>query len=50
MSDETNRPQRLPNGNLLVQLPTETDGIVGEALVEIGPDHPAWAVWDEYLP
>ena len=39
--------KRLPNGNLLVPVRAESDDgtIVGDAWVEIGPDHPEYASW-----
>ena len=40
----------LPNGNILAPKRAEDGaGIVGDAMVEIGPDDPDFAVWMEYL-
>ncbi|MBN9122967.1 MAG: hypothetical protein J0I06_28155 [Planctomycetes bacterium] len=46
-----NRIRRLASGNLIVPMRAESnDGkIIGDALVEIGPDHPQFAVWEEWL-
>ncbi len=42
--------ERLPDGRLLVQVPAEgPGGLTGDGLVAIGPDHPLYAVWDDYL-
>ena len=44
-----NRVERLPNGHLLVPMRAESDdGIVGDALVEISPEHPDWPAWAPY--
>lgn len=44
-------PRRLPDGQLLVQLPGEgPDGQIMEGLVPIGPDHPLYPIWDNHLP
>ena len=46
----TFRGERLPDGRLRVPMRAEgPDGMVGDAVGEIGPDHPAFATWDEYL-
>lgn len=43
-------PTRLPNGNLQVPARAEgPGGIIGDGLIEIGPTHPDYATWDEYL-
>lgn len=42
-------PQRLPSGHLLVQMRAEGEGIIGDALIEIGPEHPDYAKWDAWL-
>jgi hypothetical protein len=43
-------PRRLPTGNLVVPMRAEADdGTIGDAVVEIGPDHPDFAAWDAYL-
>lgn len=48
---ETGGPRRLKDGRILVQLPgSGPDGEIAEGLVPIGPDHPAFAVWDAWLP
>lgn len=48
---EPTGPRRLEDGRLLVQLPgTGPNGEIPDGLVAIGPDHPAFAVWDESLP
>jgi len=40
---------RLNNGNLLVPKRAETNGTIGDALVEIGPDDPEFQAWITYL-
>ena len=43
--------ERLPDGRLLIPMRAESDdGRIGDALVEIGPDHPLFRAWDEHLP
>ena len=43
-------PERLPNGNLLVPMRAEgEDGLVGDSVVEIGPEHPHFVDWEEFL-
>ncbi len=46
--------EKLPNGNLLVPMRAEgPDGLIGDGLVEIGPDHPdykEWLPWAEPSP
>jgi hypothetical protein len=39
----------LPNGNLLVPMRAESDGVIGDGLVEITPEHPDYQHWLEYL-
>lgn len=40
----------LPNGNLLVPVRVESeDGVVGDAMTEIGPGHPDYAQWHKDL-
>ena len=46
----TFRGERLPDGRLRVPMRAEgPDGIIGDGVGEIGPEHPSYAVWDEYL-
>jgi hypothetical protein len=40
---------RLPNGNLLAPYRAETDGTIGDAMLEIGPDHPDFASWSRHV-
>lgn len=43
-------PVRLANGNLVVPMRAEGEnGMVGDGAVEIGPEHPQFEVWDDYL-
>lgn len=44
-------PERLPNGNLLVPMRAEgeEEGLVGDGVVEIGPEHPHFVDWEEFL-
>ena len=38
--------QRLANGRLLIPMRAESsDGMLGDGMVEIGPDHPDYAEW-----
>lgn len=38
--------QRLENGNLLIPKRAEgPDGLLGDGMVEIGPDHPDYQEW-----
>ena len=39
------RAERLPSGNLLVPARAETDGVIGDAMGVIGPDHPEYEMW-----
>ena len=39
----------LPNGNLLVPMRAEGEGVIGDGLVEISPGHPDYERWLEYL-
>lgn len=42
-------PVRLENGHLLVPMRAEgAGGLVGDGMVEIGPDHPDFDVWDRF--
>lgn len=46
----TFRGERLPDGRLRVPMRAEgPDGMVGDGVVTIGPDHPWFAGWDAYL-
>lgn len=43
-------PERLPDGRLLVPLRgVSEDGVVAEGLCPIGPEHPAYQLWSDYL-
>jgi hypothetical protein len=35
----------LPNGNLLIPKRAESDGVLGDGMVEIAPEHPDFADW-----
>lgn len=37
--------QKLENGNLLVPMRAEENEIIGDGMVEIGPDHPDYQAW-----
>lgn len=41
--------RRLPNGNLLVPMRAETEGAIGDCMIEIGPDHPDFKEWEADL-
>lgn len=41
--------QRLPNGNLLIPVAVETDGVLGDLMVEITPDDPQYIEWLPFL-
>ena len=43
--------EQLPNGNILIPIRVmdEDSGIIGDAMVEIGPNHPDYEKWDKYL-
>jgi hypothetical protein len=42
--------KRLPNGNLLVPSRVESDdGVIGDGVVEIGPDDPDYDEWAREL-
>jgi hypothetical protein len=42
--------KRLENGRLLVPRRAEgPHGLIGDAMVEIGPDDPDFAAWDKWL-
>ncbi|GLY78572.1 hypothetical protein [Actinoallomurus iriomotensis] len=43
------RATRNPDGTLTVPMRAETGGIIGDALVTIGPDHPDYEAWDAWL-
>jgi len=40
---------RLPNGNLLAPYRAETGPAIGDAMLEIGPDHPDFASWSRHV-
>jgi len=40
---------RLPNGNLLAPYRAETDGTIGDGMIEIGPDHPDFESWSRHV-
>ena len=40
---------RLPNGNLLVPKRAEGKGVLGDGLVEVGPDTPEYEAWTAYF-
>jgi hypothetical protein len=40
---------RNSDGTLTVPMRAETDGMVGDALVVIGPDHPDYEAWHSWL-
>ena len=42
-------PKKLANGNLLVPMTAEADGIIGDGAAEIGPDHPMYDEWLAWL-
>ncbi len=43
-------PKRLKNGNLLVPMTARgPGGLIGDGMVEIGPDHPEFKEWEEDL-
>ena len=43
--------KRLPDGNILIPIRAEDESgkTIGDAMIEIGPDHPDYKAWDEYL-
>jgi len=42
--------KRLPDGKLIVPCRAEGDGgVVGDGMVEIGPDDPDYPAWDKWL-
>lgn len=43
------KPQRLPNGNLLIPVSVETDNVIGDLLIEITPDDPRYEEWLPFL-
>ena len=43
-------PRRLAPDKILAQVTVHgPNGIIGDALIEIGPDDPGWEAWDEWL-
>jgi hypothetical protein len=42
-------PKRLPNGNLLIPRVVTDGAAIGDAMVEIGPDHSEWGYWDAFM-
>lgn len=40
---------RNSDGTLTVPMRAETNGVIGDALVTIGPDHPDYEAWDSWL-
>lgn len=40
---------RLDNGNLLIPIRAESDGIIGDAMIEVGREDPRFIEWDNYL-
>jgi hypothetical protein len=42
-------PRRLAPDRLLVPMRAETDGVVGDGAVEIGPEDPDYQQWAEFL-
>lgn len=44
------KPQRLTDGRLRVPMRAESeDGVIGDGVATIGPDHPQYQVWSDYL-
>lgn len=44
------QPERLKDGRLRVPMRAESDdGTIGDGVVVIGPDHPQYQVWSDYL-
>lgn len=43
--------ERLPNGNILIPIRAEDESgrTIGDAMIEIGPDHPNYEKWYKYL-
>ncbi len=39
---------RLANGNLLAPKRAEGEGVIGDGMVEIGPDDPDYQSWIDY--
>jgi hypothetical protein len=37
--------RRLPNGNLLIPIRADSEGVQGDASLEIAPDHPDYERW-----
>jgi hypothetical protein len=47
---KTMKPERLPNGNLLIPKRAEgPNGIIGDGMIEITSDDPEYKEWDGYL-
>ena len=40
---------KLPNGNLLIPIRAESDGVVGDAMIEITSDDSRFKAWDGFL-
>lgn len=50
MAETSGGPRRLEDGRILAQLHgTGPDGEMADGLVPIGPDHPLWKTWDDWL-
>lgn len=42
--------RRNPDGTVTVPMPARgPDGVMGDGVVTIGPDHPDFKAWDEWL-
>lgn len=42
--------KRNPDGTITVPMRAEgPDGLIGDGMVDIGPDHPDFAAWDAWL-
>lgn len=41
--------RKLPNGNLLVPMRAETNGVVGDAMVEVEPGSAEYERWKNYI-
>ncbi len=42
-------PRRLPDGRLRIPRTVELPGLIGDAVVDIGPDDPDYAEWDAWI-
>lgn len=42
-------PRRLPDGRLEIPARAESDGVIGDGLLVIGPDDARFKIWDDYL-